>query len=594
MSNKHKHLAALPLGGVGIIGTNMMVYDCDGDLIVVDAGISFPGENEPGTDVVMPDTRFLREHAKQIKAVFITHAHEDHIGGVGYMWDDFAGAPVYASPLSQMVINGKLQELGIQPKKGQLKTITTREQYQAGNFSVEYVPVSHSVPEAFALAIRTKYGTIVHTGDYKFDDHAPFGQKTDEERLAEIGKEGVLAVFGDSTNVLNPNSTGSEAPVLEHISKLMGETKGRLFFAAFASHFGRTFEVARMAVKHGRKVCFLGRTINKFIAHSKALGYWPKDLNNWVIDAEEAAGLPAEKVFVFASGTQGEPASSLTRLSQGADVRGLKMRAGDTVIMSSKMIPGNEKGILAVINGFAMLNVNIISEITDKKTHVSGHPGAPDVKRMYKLLNPTYVVPVHGEPIMFKGHAELARAEGYTPVLLKNGHKLVIAEPAQEPKEPKESKKDAKMEEGAPEARHPTPDTRTKPFRPYITKHSYPHGFNYVDGLNILENDPLILKERRKLSFDGVAVAALAIRTTTGEWLGEISLTTRGLMDEVIQADILKEGIAKTTQALEAVFPDGRITDRPRANEVIQQTLRRHFKHQRGKQPTTLVTFVDV
>ncbi len=583
MSNKQKHLAALPLGGVGIIGTNMMVYDCDGDLIVVDAGISFPGENEPGTDVVMPDTRFLREHAKSIKGVFITHAHEDHIGGVGYMWDDFAGAPVYASPLSQMVINGKLQELGIQPKKGQLKTITTREQYQAGHFSVEYVPVSHSVPEAFALAIRTKYGTIVHTGDYKFDDAAPFGQVTDEVRLAEIGKEGVLAVFGDSTNVLNPNSTGSEAPVIEHLTKLLTEAKGRVFFAAFASHFGRTFEVAKVAAKQGRKVCFLGRTINKFIAHSKALGYWPKELNNWVIDAEEAAGLPAEKVFVFASGTQGEPASSLTRLSQGADVRGLKIRQGDTVIMSSKMIPGNEKGILAVINGFSLLNANIISEITDKKTHVSGHPGAPDVKRMYKLLNPTFVIPVHGEPSMFKGHADLARAEGYTPVMLKNGHKLVLAEPVQQPKDfIAEEGKDAK------EAKQP------KPFRPYITKHSYPYGFNYVDGLNILENDPLILKERRKLSYDGVVVAALAIRTTTGEWLGEISMTTRGLMDEVIQADILKEGVAKTTQALEAVFQNGRIDDRQRANEVIQQTLRRHFKHQRGKQPTCLVTFVDV
>ncbi|TKW61471.1 MAG: ribonuclease J [Blastochloris viridis] len=591
MSNKHKHLAALPLGGVGIIGTNMMVYDCDGDLIVVDAGISFPDDTCPGTDVIMPDTRFLREHAKSIKAVFITHAHEDHIGGVGYMWDDFGGAPVYASPLSQMVITGKLQELGIQPKKGQLKTVTTREQYQVGNFSVEFVPVSHSVPEAFALAIRTKYGTIVHTGDYKFDDAAPFGQKTDEERLAEIGKEGVLAVFGDSTNVLNPNSTGSEAPVLEHLTKLLNEAKGRVFFAAFASHFGRTFEVAKVAAKQGRKICFLGRTINKFITHSKALGYWPKELNNWVIDAEEAAGLPAEKVFVFASGTQGEPASSLTRLSQGADVRGLKIRQGDTVIMSSKMIPGNEKGILAVINGFALLNANIISEITDKKTHVSGHPGAPDVKRMYSLLKPTFVIPVHGEPIMFKGHAELARAEGYTPVMLKNGHKLVLAEPMQDPKE---AKADAKVEAKAEGAKEAKEAKQPKAFRPYITKHSYPHGFNYVDGLNILENDPLIIKERRKLSYDGVVVAALAIRTTTGEWLGEISLNTRGLMDEVIQADILKDGIGKTTQALEAVFQDGRINDRQRANEVIQQTLRRHFKHQRGKQPTCIVTFVDV
>ncbi len=582
MTNKQKHLAALPLGGVGIIGTNMMVYDCDGDLIVVDCGVSFPDEAAPGTDVVVPDTRFLRDHAKQIKAIFITHAHEDHIGAVGYLWDDFAGAPVYASPLSQLVIQGKLQELGIQPKKGQLVTVTTREQYQAGHFSVEYIPVSHSIPEAFALAIRTHYGTIVHTGDYKFDDAAPFGQITDEKRLAEIGKEGVLAVFGDSTNVLNPNATGSEAPVIAHVSKLVTEAKGRVFFAAFASHFGRTFEIAKVATQNGRKVCFLGRTINKFIAHSKVLGYWPKELNNWVIDAEEAAGLPAEKVFVFASGTQGEPGASLTRLSTGADVRGLKMRGGDTVIMSSKMIPGNEKGIINVINGFAMLGVNIISEITDKATHVSGHPGAPDVKRMYKHLKPTYVVPVHGEPLMFKGHADLARAEGYAPALLKNGHKLVLAEPEQAPSVEVVEKSGKEAPKGA------------KPFRPYHTKHSYPYGFNYIDGLNILENDPLILKERKKLGYEGLVVASLAITTTTGEWQGDISLTTRGLLDEVIQADIMRDGIAKTGQALEAVFQNGRIDDRTRAAEVISQSLRRHFKQQRGKQPTCVVNFVDV
>ena len=564
--SKQKHLAALPLGGVGIIGTNMMVYDCDGDLIVVDAGVSFPDETAPGVDVIIPDTRFLREHAKSIKAVFITHAHEDHIGAVGYLWDDFAGAPVYASPLAQMVIAGKLQELGIQPKKGQLKTTTVREQYVAGPFSVEYVPVSHSVPESFSLAIRTPYGTIVHTGDYKFDEDAPFGQKTDEARFAEIGKEGVLAVFGDSTNILNPNVTGSEGPVLVHLTKLISEAKGRVFFAAFASHFGRTFEVAKVAAKNGRKVCFLGRTINKFIAHSKVLGYWPKELNNWVVDAEEAAGLPAEKVFVFASGTQGESGSSLTRLSQGADVRGLKLKQGDTVIMSSRMIPGNERGILNVINGLNTITTNVVTELTDRETHVSGHPGRPDVQRMYKLLKPTYVIPVHGEPYHLLAHGEFARTEGYTPLQLKAGHKLVLAE---------------ETEDG-------------KPFKPYQTVKTFPHGFNYIDGLNILENDPLILKERKRLGYDGLVVAALAIRTTTGEWVSDVSLSTRGLIDEVLQADVMKSAVNKTSQALEAVFQNGRIDDRTRAAEVISQTLRRHFKHERGKQPATVIQFVEV
>lgn len=575
--SKNKHLSALPLGGVGIIGTNMMVYECDGDIIVVDAGVSFPDESAPGTDVIVPDTRYLREHAKRIKGIFITHAHEDHIGAVGYLWDDFAGAPVFASPLSQMVIQSKLAELGIKPTKGQLQTIQVREQYKAGAFSVEFVPVNHSVPEAFALAIRTPHGTIVHTGDYKFDDNAIFGHKTDEARFAEIGKEGVLAVFGDSTNMLTEESTSGEAPVIAHLTKLVEEAKGRIFFAAFASHFGRTFEIAKVAAKNGRKVCFLGRTINKFIQHAKVLNYWPKELNNWVVDAEEAAGLPADKVFVFASGTQGEGGSSLTRLSQGTDVRGLKLKQGDTVIMSSRMIPGNERAVLSVINGLTMLNVRVISQLNDYDIHVSGHPGKADVRRMYKAIKPTYVVPVHGEPYHLFAHADFAKAEGYQPLQLKAGHKLVLAEEMDAPKEGQDGK-----------------EGKAKAFRPYHTSHTYPHGFNYIDGLNILENDPLILKERRKLGYEGLITAALAIRTTTGEWASEVSLSTRGLIDEVLQADVMKGAVQKTTQALETIFPDGRIDDRTRAAEVISQTLRRHFKLERGKQPSTVVLFTDI
>ncbi|NBV54615.1 MAG: ribonuclease J [Proteobacteria bacterium] len=570
--SKVKQLAAMPLGGVGIIGTNMMVYECNGDLIVVDAGVSFPDEQAPGVDVIVPDTRFLREHAKQIKAIFITHAHEDHIGAVGYLWDDFAGAPVHASPLATLVVQDKLRELGIQPKKGQLVTTTIREKYEAGCFKVEYVPVSHSVPESFALSIETPYGRIVHTGDYKFDDQPPFGQVTDEKRFAEIGAEGVLAVFGDSTNCLNDKESGSEAPVLEHLTKLVTEAKGRVFFAAFASHFGRTFAVAKVAAAHGRKVCFLGRTINKFIGHAKQLDYWPKELNNWVVDAEEAAGLPAEKVFVFASGTQGEGGSSLTRLSQGADVRGLKLRQGDTVILSSRMIPGNERAVLNVINGLSNLGVKVISELNDRAVHVSGHPGRPEVIRMYGHLKPKYVIPVHGEPYHLRAHADLAQSLGHIPLRLKAGHKLVLAE--------------APKEEG---------DTTLKaPFKPHVSQHSYPHGFNYIDGLNILENDPLVLKERKRIGYDGLVVAALAVNARSGEWVSEVSLSTRGLLDEVLQADIMKGAVAKTTQALEAVFPSGQIDDRVRAAEVMSQTLRRHFKHERGKQPSVVVQVVEV
>ena len=561
--NQNKHLAALPLGGVGLIGSNMMVYDCDGDLIVVDAGVTFPDDTTPGVDVVLPDTRFLRQHAKQIKALFITHAHEDHIGAVGYLWDDFAGATVYASPLSVLVLQGKLDELGIRPAKGQIVTVQPRETYQAGKFAVEYVPVTHSIPESFALAITTHYGTIVHTADYKFDAEAPFRQMTDETRLAEIGKAGVLAVLGDSTNALSEKSAGSEGPVIKHLTKLVQQAEGRVFFAAFASHFGRTFQIALAASKAGRKICFLGRTINKMVSHAKVLGYWPQELTNWVVEPDEAAGLPPEKVFIFASGTQGEGGSSLTRLSQGSDVRGLRLKEGDTVILSSRMIPGNERGIFNVINGLYSLKVNVISEQNDDDIHVSGHGGRPDIARMYKLLNPTYVIPVHGEERHLHGHADLATKLGHTPLAFVSGRKLVLAEDGQKPG-----------------------------FKPYSTQHQYPVGFNYVDGLSILEHDPLVLRERRKLGFEGLVVGALPFR---GQKLaGTLSLTTRGVLDEVAQAGILKRAAQKAMQALEAVFPDGRIDDRTRAADVLTQALRRSFKIERGKQPTIVLQWVDV
>lgn len=558
-----KILSALPLGGVGEIGMNMMVYECDGDLVVVDAGVSFADESVPGVDVIVPDTRYLREHIKHIKGLIITHAHEDHIGAVGYLWDDFGGAKVYCSPFTRLVLEGKLTELGIKPAKGQIVTIKPRETYQMGKFTAEFVQVAHSVPEGFAVALRSPYGTIVHTGDYKFDENPPFGHKTDEQRFKEIGDEGVLALFGDSTNVFRKTASGSEGDIIPTLEGYIKDAKNRVFFAAFASNIGRVLQVAEIASKNGRKVCFLGRTVNKMLGHAKTLGYFPGGLSNWIVEAEEIRGLPRNKVLVFASGTQGEPQASLTRLSQGNDVRGIKMEAGDTVIMSSKMIPGNERPILNVINNLYHRGAKVLSEITHNDIHVSGHGGQPEIQRMYKAVRPKYVVPVHGEAAHLQRQAEFARENGLTPLSIADGRKLVLFS----------------AEEG---------------FKPHLQQHAYPHGLNYIDGLNILENDPFILKERRKLAFEGLVTAALAIRQSNGEWVSEVSLTSRGLLDERVQATSLQAATRQVTQALEAGFPDGLIQDRTKAVELITQSLRRTFKQERGKQPTIVVQLVEV
>jgi ribonuclease J len=564
--SKKKQLAALPLGGVGEIGMNMMLYECDGDYIVVDTGVSFGDERSPGVNVLVPDTRYIREHVTKgghLKGVFITHAHEDHIGGIGYLWDDFDGAPVYVSPFARKALEAKLQELGITPAKGQVVTIEPRKQYPAGGFSVEFVMVAHSIPECFALAIRSPHGTIIHTADYKFDDEPPFGHKTDEKRFAEIGNEGVLAVFGDSTNAMRPTASGSEGPLAKSLAKYIKAAPNRIFFAAFASNIGRILMVAQTAAECGRKVCFLGRTVNKMLSFAKDLGYQPQGLANWMVSPDELKGLPRDKVLIFASGTQGEIEASLTRLAAGQEVRGLRIAKGDTVIMSSKMIPGNERGILNVINNLYTLGADVLSELTHDDIHVSGHAGRPEIERLYKLLKPKYVVPVHGEAAHIHAHAQIARDMGFIPLEIAVGKKLVIA-------------------------------TDNVSDEPHIQQHAYPHGVNYIDGLHILENDTMLIKERRKMANEGVVSVSLAVKSSNKEWVSDLSVTTRGVIEERAQAGLLKKAVNAADKAMQVAFPDGIIDDYRRAGEAITLTMRRAFKLERGKQPTILVQVVEV
>lgn len=558
-----KQLAALPLGGVGEIGMNMMLYECDGDYIVVDTGVSFGDERSPGVNILVPDTRYIREHVAKgghLKGVFITHAHEDHIGGIGYLWDDFGGAPVYVSPFARKSLEAKLQELGITPAKGQVVTIEPRKQYPAGGFTVEYVMVAHSIPECFALVLRSPHGTIVHTADYKFDDAPPFGHKTDEKRLAEIGDEGVLAVFGDSTNAMKLTPSGSEGPLAKNLAKYIKAAPNRIFFAAFASNIGRILMVAQTAAECGRKVCFLGRTVNKMLGFAKELGYQPQGLANWMVSPDELKGLPRDKVLIFASGTQGEIEASLTRLAQGQEVRGLKIAKGDTVIMSSKMIPGNERGILNVINNLYSLGADVMSELTHDDIHVSGHASRPEIERMYKLLKPKYVIPVHGEAAHLHMHALIARGLGMMPLEITNGKKLVLG-----------------------------PDAD-----PHTQQHAYPHGVNYIDGLHILDHDTTLIKERRKMAAEGIVSVSLAIKGANKEWVSDLSISTRGVIDERAQGALMKKATNAALKAMEVAFPDGIIDDRHRAADVLTQTVKRAFKLDRGKQPTIMVQIVEV
>lgn len=558
-AKKKPVLSAMPLGGVGEIGMNMMAYECDQEMIIVDTGIMFPDEKAPGTDVVLPDTRYLQEHVNKLVGVFITHAHEDHIGAIGYVWEELNGKPVYVTPFSKLVLDNKLKQLGIKPAKGQVVVVNEGERHKAGAFDVEYIHITHSIPEAYALAIRTPHGTIMHTGDYKFDDNPALGPKTNEKRLKEIGDEGVLVMLGDSTNAFKKTPAGSEAEVVERVMELIDGCDGRIVLSSFASNTYRVLKICEEAAKKGRKIAVLGRTVQNMVAYAKELGFFPAGLANSMIEANEVKGLPDNKVLIFASGTQGEAQASLTRLANGDNVRGIALKKDDTVILSSKMIPGNERGILDVFNKLLMRGCKVINEAMDD-IHVSGHGGQPEIKRMYDLVRPQIVVPVHGEYAHLQEQERFAKECGIKQTfLITNGRKVVFG-----------------------------------PGDPYVVESGFRTGRNYVDGYNILEDDQFILRDRLKLAYNGVVVVSIGIDRETSQVVGGPQIQSMGLIDESIQGDMLTAAEQKARQMIDTTFPDSKVDDVLRLQEVVSATVRKLISSERGKKPPVLVTVLPV
>ena len=306
-------LSALPLGGVGEIGMNLMVYECDGDMLIVDVGITFPDEYAPGTDVILPDIAYVRENIKRLKGIVITHAHEDHIGGLAYLWEDMP-APVYLTEFANHVLQSKLQEMGLE-KQVPIHLVRPEERIKIGNFEVEYIEVTHSIPEGNAVALRTPYGTIMHTGDYKLDPNPALGNKSNLKRLKEIGDEGVLAMLGDSTNIFKPADSGSEGAVKESLDKVLAGRKNRIYFCTFASNVGRVKTALELAKKHNRKVALWGYSMKKMLRYAHDCGYINNDLYNHIIDPLEAMSLPRNQVLVLVTGSQAEPRAALAKLA---------------------------------------------------------------------------------------------------------------------------------------------------------------------------------------------------------------------------------------------------------------------------------------
>ncbi len=483
------------LGGLGEVGKNLTVVECEGDLVVVDAGLAFPRDEHLGVDLVLPDYSYLRARAGDIRAVILTHAHEDHVGGLPYLMREVPIPEVWATRLTLGLVKSKLDEHGL------LRSAELREIHpddaprELGSFRISFVRMAHSVPDCVAVVLDTPAGSIVHTGDYKLD-HTPIdGLKTDVGRLAQLGSEGVDLLLGDSTNAERPGMTPSERVVGEAFRQIIPLRQGRILVSSFASNVHRMQQAVDVAVSVGRKVCVVGRSMRKNVNIARNLGYM--DVPEGVlVRPPELEELPPNEQMILCTGSQGEPLSALVRIAYH-DHPAISVERGDTVIISAKPVPGNELRVHDAINQLAKAGAEVLhQEIAP--VHVSGHACAEEIRTILSLLRPRNVMPIHGEFRMLAAHAQLARDAGVPAagiVLAENGAVVELSRDGARVVDDVES------------------------------------GVTFVDGLGVGDVQDVALRDRRRLSEDGVLIIVATLAASNGGAAGPPELIARGFGD---------------------------------------------------------------
>ncbi len=465
-------LAFLPLGGSGEIGMNLNLYGFGPPgkrkWIMVDCGVLFGDASTPGVELIFADPTFILEERENLLGLILTHGHEDHIGAVGILAPDFK-CPVFATAFTARLVDSKLEERGA---KIDLRVIDLGAKLSLGPFDLEFVTLTHSIPEPNGVIIRTPLGVVLHTGDWKIDPEPTLGPVTDSPTLRAIGDAGVLAMVCDSTNVLSSGSSGSEMRVKESLTKLIAEKSGRVAVTTFASNVSRVVSICAAANAAGRSVCLLGRSMHRIVGAAREVGLLPDAVS--FVDAKEAGFLPREHVLYLCTGSQGEPRAALSRIARD-DHPDIALAEGDTVIFSSKIIPGNEREIFNLINDLVELGVEVVTE-KDAFIHVSGHPNRDELRKMYEWVRPAYSIPVHGEARHLEAHADFAMTLGVKDAIApRNGDVIRLAP-------------------GAPEVIDEAPAGRWM-----------------LDGNIVTPQGATPLRERRKLSFAGVVTVSLAI-----------------------------------------------------------------------------------
>lgn len=492
MSNK-KILKIVPIGGLGEVGKNMTIYEYGNDLLIVDAGLMFPENDMIGIDYIIPDfENYLKDKKDRVRGIIITHGHEDHIGAIQHLLQ-MVNAPIYATKLTRGLIEVKLDRYGMR-KVADLHTVNAGEQVLIGPFKVDFFHVCHSIPDAVGLGIDTPQGLIVHTGDYKFD-HTPVDNwPTDFAKLAEFAQRGVLALLADSTNATDPGWTQSERIIDDGLDKIFEKAQGRILIATFASLISRMQQVANAAEKHGRKIAFTGRSMVDNMKMARDLGYvdFPERL---VISLEKSFTMPDNQVVIMATGSQGEPRSIMGRLANGTN-RKFDLRKGDTVILSSHPIPGNEETVYRTINKMFRRGAEVIYEAI-APVHVSGHASQEEMKLLLHLVRPQHLIPIHGELRMLKQHARLAEEVGIPKdkiQVIENGQVLEFM--------------DGKLKLGE----------------------RIPGNYIFVDGIGVGDVDQSIVRERESLGDNGIMLVNIELDKKSKRLRSKPEIITRGFM----------------------------------------------------------------
>lgn len=548
---KNAVMKLIPLGGMGEIGKNMTLLEYGEDILIIDCGIAFPDDDMPGIDVVIPDMTYLEENAQKIRGILITHGHEDHIGAVPYALKKF-NVPVYGTDLSIALIEHKLEEMKV--KQAQLHVVKPGDTVELGCFKAEFIKISHSIPGAVALAITTPFGVLLHTGDFKIDLTPLDGQPIDINRLAYYGSKGVLALMSDSTNVEKPGYTQTEREIGKTFEHYFDIAHGRMIVASFASNVWRLQQVADVAIRHGRVICFAGRSMEQIVAASQKLGYLniPEDK---IVKVDQLKKFNDDKVCIITTGSQGEPMSGLYRMANASHK--VNVGKGDTVIISASAIPGNEKGVARVINNLFEKGAYVVYDrMAD--VHVSGHACREELKLMLHIIKPRYFIPAHGEQRHLMMHAQLAEDMGVPP---ENVFVVNIGETVS-------FSKNGAQRGG-----------------------SVASGSVMVDGSDSIGN--VVLNDRKQLADDGLLVAVMTIHKETGRQMAPTEIISRGFVYMKDSEELIHQAVESIQSEVERFEKEDK-SSYANIKNSIKTKLKTFFKSKTKRTPVIVPIVIEV